>query len=264
MTRSHGVDKPLLQRGLDLTPLPLEAGIAIELLAHLIGGEQRNHRTARLELGGQLLRHGALATARRADQQVTTQGGSHRGGKGLVIHSLACSGLNGRKLVRTTGEVAGGKAFAGRSARVIEQCSPAMPSLPAMTERCRFRSHHDRDSRGRCPTARTASGLVLGLMTSLSLLAPSALQAQQPVRPLARNGPCPMGYYGSGDYCVPTSSSSTRGALEKNGSGCPMGFYSSGNYCLSTPSNQREAIPKVGSSCPMGWFGSGGYCVKSR
>lgn len=123
-----------------------------------------------------------------------------------------------------------------------------MQSLPAMSERCRFSSHRDQDSLRLCTTARTASGLVLGLITFLSLLAPSALQAQQPVRPLARNGPCPMGYYGSGDYCVPTSSSSTRGALEKNGSGCPMGFYSSGIYCLSTPSNQREAIPKVGSS----------------
>jgi hypothetical protein len=73
-----------------------------------------------------------------------------------------------------------------------------------------------------------------------------------------------MGYHGSSDYCVPSSSSGTRGAIEKSGNGCPMGFYSSGNYCLSTPSNQREAIQKVGPGCPMGWFGSGTYCVKSR
>lgn len=106
--------------------------------------------------------------------------------------------------------------------------------------------------------------IALGLCLCLAALAPAALQAQQPVRPLPRNGPCPLGYYGSGDYCVPGSSPATRGAIEKSGSGCPLGFYGSGNYCLSSPSNQREAIPKQGNSCPFGWFGSGSYCVKSR
>ena len=145
-----------------------------------------------------------------------------------------------------------------------------MPLLHAIAKPCNFRPHLQARSRvGRFgSTAATgpalAQRLALGLAVSLVLLAPSALQAQQPVRPLVRNGSCPMGYYGSGDYCVPSSSSATGGALEKSGNGCPMGFYSSGNYCLSTPSNQREAIQKVGPGCPMGWFGSGNYCVKSR
>jgi len=88
--------------------------------------------------------------------------------------------------------------------------------------------------------------------------------AQQPVRPLPKVGGCPLGYYSSGSYCVPSKSSNTRGAIEKVGGGCPLGFYSSGNYCLSSPSNDREAIQKTGNSCPLGWFSSGNYCVKSR
>ena len=96
-----------------------------------------------------------------------------------------------------------------------------------------------------------------------ALLAGSAL-AQQPVRPLPKVGGCPLGYYSSGSYCVPSSSGNTSGALEKSGNSCPLGFYSSGNYCLSSPSNDREAIQKIGNSCPLGWFSFGNYCVKSR
>lgn len=97
-----------------------------------------------------------------------------------------------------------------------------------------------------------AGGLCLVGLCSVAL-------AQQPVRPLPKLGSCLAGYYSSGDYCVPSKSGSTRGAIEKSGSGCPVGFYSSGNYCLSSPGNQREAIEKTGNSCPAGWFSSGAY-----
>jgi len=89
-------------------------------------------------------------------------------------------------------------------------------------------------------------------------------RAQQPVQPLPKVGPCPLGYYSSGSYCVPSRSGNTRGALEKTGGSCPLGFYSSGGYCLSSPSNNRQAIPKQGGSCPLGWFSSGSYCLQSR
>jgi len=92
---------------------------------------------------------------------------------------------------------------------------------------------------------------------------PSAL-AQQPVRTLPKLGGCPLGYYASGSYCVPSKSGNTRGAIEKSDSSCPLGFYSSGNYCVSSPSSTREAIQKVGTSCPLGWYSSGGYCVKNN
>jgi len=104
--------------------------------------------------------------------------------------------------------------------------------------------------------------LLFALATG-TLLAGSAL-AQQPVQPLPKVGSCPLGYYSSGSYCVPSSSGNTRGAIEKSGNSCPLGFCSSGNYCLSSPSNNREAIQKTGNSCPLGWFSSGSYCVKSR
>jgi hypothetical protein len=104
--------------------------------------------------------------------------------------------------------------------------------------------------------------LLIALMGTITTTA--AALAQQPVQPLPRAGGCPLGYYSSGSYCVPSKSGNTRGAIEKSGSGCPLGFYSSGNYCVSSPSNNREAIQKTGSSCPLGWFSSGSYCVKSR
>ena len=60
---------------------------------------------------------------------------------------------------------------------------------------------------------------------AVSALAAGSSLAQQPVRPLPKLGGCPLGYYSSGSYCVPSSGSNTRGAIEKSGNGCPLGFY---------------------------------------
>jgi len=106
-------------------------------------------------------------------------------------------------------------------------------------------------------------GLSVVLGGVLALL-PIAALAQQPVQPLPKVGGCPLGYYASGNYCVPSKSGNTRGAIEKSGKGCPLGFYSSGAYCVSSPSNTREAIQKQGNSCPLGWYSSGNYCVQAR
>ena len=102
------------------------------------------------------------------------------------------------------------------------------------------------------------------LLAMLMVLVPTAVVAQQPVRPLPKLGGCPLGYCSSGSYCVPSSSGNTRGAIEKMGNSCPLGFYASGGYCVSSPSNDREAIQKTGNSCPLGWFSSGSYCVKNH
>jgi len=102
-----------------------------------------------------------------------------------------------------------------------------------------------------------------GLLLICALMAAAPAFAQQPVRPLPKLGACPLGYYSSNGYCVPSSSSGTRGAIEKTGSRCPLGFYSSGTYCVSSPSNNREAIEKAGRSCPLGWYSSGSYCVRN-
>ena len=107
----------------------------------------------------------------------------------------------------------------------------------------------------------------LWLTFALAVSSGSALAealAQQPVRTLPRVGGCPVGYFSSGSYSVPSASDNTRGAIEKTGSSCPLGFSSSGNYGLSSPNNDREAIQKTGKTCPVGWFSSGNYCVKSR
>ncbi|NDE38640.1 MAG: hypothetical protein EB070_08940 [Synechococcaceae bacterium WBA_2_066] len=101
------------------------------------------------------------------------------------------------------------------------------------------------------------------LLALAPALAAGILVAQQPVQPLPKVGSCPLGYYSSGSYCVPSSGGNTRGAIEKNGS-CPLGFYSSGNYCVSSPSNNRQVIQKTGNTCPLGWSSSGNYCQKSR
>ena len=104
---------------------------------------------------------------------------------------------------------------------------------------------------------------LLFLFAVAACAAGSAL-AQQPVPPLPKVGSCPLGYFSSGGYCVPSKGGNTRGAIEKKGGSCPLDFYSSGNYCLSSPSNDREAIQKSGKGCPLGWYSSGGYCIKSR
>jgi hypothetical protein len=102
------------------------------------------------------------------------------------------------------------------------------------------------------------------LIAVLVALTPFGALAQQPVQPLPKVGSCPLGYYSSGGYCVPSSSGNSRGAIEKREAGCPLGFYSSGSYCVSSPSNEREAIQKTAKGCPLGWYSSDGYCVKSR
>ena len=107
------------------------------------------------------------------------------------------------------------------------------------------------------PAAITAAAAVATLACPLA-------SAQQPVQPLPKVGGCPLGYYSSSGYCVPSTSGNPRGAIQKSGNSCPLGFYASGNYCLSSPTNNREAIQKSGKGCPLGWFSSGNYCVKSR
>lgn len=47
--------------------------------------------------------------------------------------------------------------------------------------------------------------------------------------PVIKVGYCPLGWYSSGSYCVPSSSTS-RPIVEKKGT-CPLGWTTSGNYC---------------------------------
>ena len=56
---------------------------------------------------------------------------------------------------------------------------------------------------------------------AIAALAAGSALAQQPVQPLPKVGGCPLGYYSSGGYCVPSSSGNSRGAIEKKGSWLP-------------------------------------------
>jgi len=76
------------------------------------------------------------------------------------------------------------------------------------------------------------NGLLIA--AALVLSAGSAALAQQPVQPLPKVGGCPLGYYASGSYCVPSKSGNTRGAIEKSGNSCPLGWFSSGSYCVKS------------------------------
>jgi hypothetical protein len=78
------------------------------------------------------------------------------------------------------------------------------------------------------------AALVAAASAALMAMVSAAALAQQPVRPLPRSGGCPLGYYASGSYCVPSSNGNTRGAIEKTGNSCPLGWSSSGNYCVKS------------------------------
>ena len=47
------------------------------------------------------------------------------------------------------------------------------------------------------------------LIAAGMLLSASTALAQQPVQPLPKVGGCPLGYYSSGGYCVPSSEDNT-------------------------------------------------------
>jgi len=76
--------------------------------------------------------------------------------------------------------------------------------------------------------------LPLGLFAVVSVVATTSALAQQPVRPLPKVGGCPVGYYASGDYCLPSKSGNSRGAIEKVGNSCPIGWFSSGRYFVKS------------------------------
>ena len=63
------------------------------------------------------------------------------------------------------------------------------------------------------------------IVLALLLAAPAFADPSQPIQKL---GTCPLGYYGSSGYCLPTTS---RQAIPKTSSPCPLGWVTSGNYC---------------------------------
>jgi hypothetical protein len=68
---------------------------------------------------------------------------------------------------------------------------------------------------------------LLAVFCALLAFGPRVLAEEQ--QPIQKLGTCPLGYFSSGRYCVPTSKQS-KPVIEKYGT-CPVGFYSTGNYC---------------------------------
>lgn len=64
----------------------------------------------------------------------------------------------------------------------------------------------------------------------LSLL----LVASTVPQPLVRIGTCPLGYYGSGTYCVPSTPKQPGPLPLQRYNMCPLGYYTTGNYCTPT------------------------------
>ena len=50
--------------------------------------------------------------------------------------------------------------------------------------------------------------------------------------PLPYVGTCPLGYYRSSSYCVPSPDGLTKPAIQREGNTCPLGYYRSGEYCV--------------------------------
>jgi hypothetical protein len=54
--------------------------------------------------------------------------------------------------------------------------------------------------------------------------------------------------------------------IERVGSSCPIGYYISGEYCVpsgnAVPSYRAYPLGEK-SQCFLGWFRVGGYCIKS-
>ena len=71
------------------------------------------------------------------------------------------------------------------------------------------------------------------LAIGLGLVGATPLVLASPM-PLPKVGSCPLGYYSSGSYCVPSERAGSREAIQKSGSTCPLGWYSSGNYCMKS------------------------------
>jgi len=93
------------------------------------------------------------------------------------------------------------------------------------------------------------------LTAAVTILAGGGALAQQPVRPLPRVGGCPVGYYTSGSYCVPSKSGNTRGAIEKAGNSClrcpqegsnghGIGATAANALHQQRPQRQGQALPE--------------------
>ena len=98
---------------------------------------------------------------------------------------------------------------------------------------------------------RAAPGSVVLLPVAMFLAALPAL-AQQPVQPLPKVGSCPLGYYSSGSYCVPSRGGNARGALGKKRWQLPTGLLFRRQLLPEQPQQQPPGHPETGKLLPAG------------
>jgi hypothetical protein len=53
--------------------------------------------------------------------------------------------------------------------------------------------------------------------------------------------------------------------IQQSGNSCPLGYYSSSGYCVPSYGNRTKwSIPaSPGTSCPLNTYQNGNYCTKS-
>jgi hypothetical protein len=65
--------------------------------------------------------------------------------------------------------------------------------------------------------------------------------------------------------CSPFSALAQSIPIQQSGGYCPLGYYSSSGYCVPSYGNPRKwsvnAAPNT--ACPLGTYKSGNYCTKS-
>lgn len=108
------------------------------------------------------------------------------------------------------------------------------------------------------------SSLPTAAIVTISMCVSNTAVAQVPIE---RVGDCPTGYFRSGDYCKPFSSTIERkeAAIVRQGKKCPLGWYRAGNYCKSFKGSgaEPEVIEKIGDECPNGFYKHGdSYCKR--
>jgi hypothetical protein len=64
---------------------------------------------------------------------------------------------------------------------------------------------------------------------------------------------------------LPMASLAQSMPVPRVGNSCPLGFYASSGYCMPSSSNKNQwaVIKEKQQSCPLGSYASGSYCVKS-
>jgi len=64
---------------------------------------------------------------------------------------------------------------------------------------------------------------------------------------------------------LPMASFAQSMPVPRVGNGCPLGFYASGGYCMPSASNRNQwaVVKEKQQSCPLGSYVSGSYCVKN-